>query len=145
MKDMFKHSPDKKSIWATIPIKEKHITIRIYLTDDYNCYENINWNLIQQLVQLLKNEFDYLIQKAELFSTILVKNSQLYETDRDRINGFELISIEITNSFGENINIYNVEYSFLMDIVSNYTIDTYGLLYVKFLHNIPVGVERVQN
>ncbi|MFM8741645.1 MAG: hypothetical protein ACKOC0_15800, partial [Cytophagales bacterium] len=63
----------------------------------------------------------------------------------DKIKGFRLTSIEINDCFGRHAMTMYSKYHLQFDFISDYWVDTYGLLNVTFMNKHVIGVERLQS
>lgn len=113
---------------------------------DFNIPENINWDIVDGIIDLIVVNINEHTDKATKFINFLIENSGLYNKQTiDKIKGFRLTSIEINDCFGKHAMTMYSTYRLQFDFVSDYWVDTYGLLNVKFMNKHVIGVERLQS
>lgn len=108
-------------------------------------YEEINWNHVSETVKLVNRSYDKLYDEVRRFAGFLVRESGMYDVDtQNKIKGFLPASVEIIKPFERAFTPELKNFCITYNFDSDYWIDVYGVIKVKFLNNHVVGVERVQ-
>jgi hypothetical protein len=137
---------DDKYLLKSLTLDRERIQVSIMINQsDFNTPENINWDVVDGIVDLIMNNTTEHIDKATKFIDFLIQNCGLYDKETiEKINGFRLTGIEIKDCFGRHTMTMYSTYRLQFDFVANYHVDTYGLLYVTFMNKHVISVERIQ-
>ncbi len=133
---------DNKYFHSKMVIDGKPTSICVNI---YRLPEEVNWKVANEIIDLIITNIKEHKEKAATFMHFLVRESKLYDADTiNKIQGFELVSIELTQCFGKYAQTMYETYKLYFDFISDFHVDTYGRLIVTFMNRCVIGVERKQ-
>lgn len=138
---------DNKYLLRALNFDDTPVQVRIHINNtDFETVENINWGVVDGTIQFIMNNKQELITNANQFLKFLVDKSGLYDNETiEKVKGFQLHSIELKDCFGKYSMAGCIKYLLQFHLISDYSLDTYGLLNVIFMNKHVVGVERIQS
>ncbi len=136
---------DKKNLTKLINLDNNKVHVRFEVNhSEFSKVDNINWVIVNGIIDLIQTNINEHKVKAKKFLKFLIENCELYDIETiERIKDFQLIAIEIIEPFGKHPQLKYTNYRLQFDFISDYHVDTYGLLNVMFMDKYAIGVERI--